>query len=106
MSQSMEQTESAYQTAFRIAEDRYAELGVDVAAALKKLSTISISLHCWQGDDVQGFEDSGKELGGGIAVTGSYPGKASNVQRIAIRFGTRAFADSWAASIEPTRQLR
>ena len=76
MSRSMEQTESAYQTAYRIAGDRYAELGVDVAAALKRLATISISLHCWQGDDVQGFENSGKALGGGIAVTGSYPGKA------------------------------
>src|SRR5262249_179960 len=44
--------------------------------ALKKLAKIPISLHCWQGDDVGGFENIGSELGGGLAVTGNYPGKA------------------------------
>ena len=62
--------------AFTLAKARYAELGVDVDAALKQLSSISISLHCWQGDDVGGFENAGQELGGGLAVTGNYPGKA------------------------------
>src|SRR5690349_19161377 len=61
---------------FALAKERYAELGVDVDAALKKLPAIPISLHCWQGDDVGGFEKSGSELGGGLAVTGNYPGKA------------------------------
>ena len=61
---------------FKLAKERYAELGVDVDAGLKKLSTIPISLHCWQGDDVGGFENFGAELGGGLAVTGNYPGKA------------------------------
>jgi L-rhamnose isomerase len=59
------------------AKARYAEMGVDTEAAMAKLATIPISLHCWQGDDVGGFEDSGEGLSGGIAVTGNYPGKAN-----------------------------
>ena len=58
------------------ARDRYAELGVDAADALKRLAAIPISLHCWQGDDVGGFERFGSALGGGLAATGNYPGKA------------------------------
>lgn len=61
---------------FSLAKQRYAELGVDVSNALSQLSGIPISLHCWQGDDVGGFEDSGLALGGGLAATGNYPGKA------------------------------
>ena len=63
-------------TAYKLANERYAALGVDAAAALKKLQALSISLHCWQGDDVGGFENFGNALSGGIAVTGNYPGKA------------------------------
>ncbi|MBV8384844.1 MAG: L-rhamnose isomerase, partial [Planctomycetaceae bacterium] len=62
--------------AFALAKERYAGLGVDVERALARLAAIPISLHCWQGDDVGGFENIGAELGGGLAVTGSYPGKA------------------------------
>ncbi len=61
---------------FELAREQYAEWGVDVEAALGRLSAIAISLHCWQGDDVGGFEGTGAELGGGLAVTGRYPGKA------------------------------
>jgi L-rhamnose isomerase len=61
---------------FALAKERYEALGVDVDRALERLSGIPISLHCWQGDDVGGFESSGEELGGGLAVTGNYPGKA------------------------------
>ncbi len=61
---------------YELSKQRYAQLGVDTGVALKKLATISISLHCWQGDDVGGFENMGSELGGGLAVTGNYPGKA------------------------------
>ncbi len=61
---------------FSFARERYAGLGVDVARALKILSTIPVSLHCWQGDDVGGFENFGGTLGGGLAVTGNHPGKA------------------------------
>jgi len=56
---------------------RYADLGIDVDAAFKALRKVSLSLHCWQGDDVGGFEKSNAELeGGGIQTTGNYPGKA------------------------------
>ncbi len=61
---------------FEIACERYAGLGVDVRRALKILATIPISLHCWQGDDVGGFENFVGALGNGLAVTGNYPGKA------------------------------
>jgi L-rhamnose isomerase len=62
--------------AFALAKERYAALGVDADRALGRLQTIPISLHCWQGDDVGGFEGARNELGGGLAVTGNYPGKA------------------------------
>jgi L-rhamnose isomerase len=62
--------------AYRLAYERYASLGVDVDRALKTLATIPVSLHCWQGDDVAGFETFETALAGGLAVTGHYPGKA------------------------------
>ena len=65
--------------AFNLAKDRYQMLGVDVEAALEKLRTIPVSMHCWQGDDVGGFEPSNIQLDGGIAVTGNYFGKANTV---------------------------
>jgi len=68
----MERIESAY----TLARERYAALGVDTAAALEALRRIPVSLHCWQGDDVGGFESMGEALGGGLAATGNYPGKA------------------------------
>jgi L-rhamnose isomerase len=61
---------------YKLAKERYAQLGVDTGQALKTLAGIPISIHCWQGDDVGGFENAGQELGGGLAVTGNYPGKA------------------------------
>lgn len=61
---------------YEYARERYAALGVDTEAALQRLRDVSISLHCWQGDDVGGFEAPGGPLGGGIAATGNYPGKA------------------------------
>ncbi len=64
--------------AYKYASARYSELGVDTEAAMAELARIAISLHCWQGDDVGGFENTGGTLGGGIAVTGNYPGKARN----------------------------
>ncbi|WP_435006570.1 L-rhamnose isomerase [Tundrisphaera lichenicola] len=64
--------------AYSLAKDRYAELGVDADLVRDRLGRLSVSLHCWQGDDVGGFEHSGEALGGGLAVTGNYPGKARN----------------------------
>jgi L-rhamnose isomerase len=69
-------SDAAVTEAFHLARDRYAAIGVDVEAALDRLRDVPISLHCWQGDDVGGFEDAGDALGGGLAVTGNYPGKA------------------------------
>jgi len=62
--------------AYELAAARYATLGVNTAAAMERLAAVSISLQCWQGDDVGGFEQNETELGGGLAVTGNYPGKA------------------------------
>jgi L-rhamnose isomerase len=72
----MADRDSTVDRAYAVARERYAELGVDTEAALARLAAVPLSLHCWQGDDVGGFEDAGAELGGGLAVTGSYPGKA------------------------------
>lgn len=69
------------QKAYELARERYAALGVDTEKALATLATVPISLHCWQGDDVGGFEHAG-ELGGGLAVTGNYPGKARNADEL------------------------
>ena len=63
---------------YELAQSVYRDIGVDTAAAMERLARIPISLHCWQGDDVQGFENSFDELGGGLAVTGNYPGKSRN----------------------------
>jgi len=67
---------------FTTAVQRYAELGVDVAKALDRLAAIPVSLHCWQGDDVRGFEPTGAVLGGGLAVTGNYPGRARTPEEL------------------------
>lgn len=70
------------QKAYEIAKERYAEVGIDTDKALEKLQKISISLHCWQADDVTGFENLGNMGGGGIQATGNYPGKARNIDEI------------------------
>ncbi|MDP2914901.1 MAG: L-rhamnose isomerase [Candidatus Aminicenantes bacterium] len=69
--------------AYKIAQELYADHGVDTDKALKKLTDISISLHCWQGDDVGGFERPGAGLtDGGLQVTGSHPGKARTIDEL------------------------
>lgn len=67
--------------AYELAHERYASIGIDTEAALKKLADIHISLHCWQADDVAGFESDG-DLTGGIQATGNYPGKARNIDEL------------------------
>ncbi|MBR3839335.1 MAG: L-rhamnose isomerase [Clostridia bacterium] len=62
---------------YELAKKRYAEFGIDTDAVLEKLKNIPISMHCWQGDDVIGFENPDGELTGGIQTTGNYPGKAT-----------------------------
>ena len=69
--------------AFNRAKERYAEIGVDVDAAIEKMKEVNISLHCWQTDDVGGFETPDAELsGGGIQATGNYPGKARTIAEV------------------------
>ncbi len=67
---------SKVKEAYARARRYYAELGVDTDAAIRKLKAIPVSLHCWQGDDVKGFESPDAELSGGIQATGNYPGRA------------------------------
>jgi len=69
-------------TPYSFAQQAYAEIGVDTEAALTALAQIPISLHCWQGDDVAGFEAQGEALSGGIQATGNYPGKARNISEL------------------------
>jgi L-rhamnose isomerase len=68
--------------AYAVAREQYAAVGVDVEKALDRLHAVPLSIHCWQGDDVAGFEQSGSEIGGGLAVTGSYPGRARNADEL------------------------
>lgn len=68
--------------AFDWAAERYAALDVDVNRAMEQMEKVSLSLHCWQADDVQGFEDSGGSLTGGIQVTGNYPGRARTIDEV------------------------
>ncbi len=78
----MSHPRQSIETAFQLASERYNSMGVDVQTALKKIAKIPVSLHCWQGDDVGGFENSGNEIGGGLAVTGQYPGKARTADEL------------------------
>ncbi|MDR2809755.1 MAG: L-rhamnose isomerase [Tannerellaceae bacterium] len=75
-------TEQLIETSFATAVERYARLGVQAHEALEKLTELSLSLHCWQADDVGGFERQGGELTGGIQVTGNYPGKARTIDEL------------------------
>lgn len=68
-------------TAYELARARYAQIGVDTDAAIEKLKNIPVSLHCWQGDDVTGFDHDGP-LTGGIQTTGNYPGKAKTPKQL------------------------
>lgn len=69
--------------AYQLAKERYAELGVDTELALQKMGNLAISLHCWQTDDVGGFETPDAALsGGGIQATGNYPGKATSIAQV------------------------
>jgi len=71
-------TESNTERAYAFARERYAEHGIDTDEALAKLDVVPISIQCWQGDDVLGFESADASLTGGIQTTGNYPGRARN----------------------------
>src|SRR5690348_7400607 len=65
--------------AYAYARERYGEYGVDTDVVLRRLDEVPISIQCWQGDDVLGFESANARLTGGIQTTGNYPGRARNV---------------------------
>ncbi len=68
-------------TRYESAREQYRSIGVDTEAAIERLKNVSVSLHCWQGDDVKGFDQDGP-LTGGIQATGNYPGRASTPQEL------------------------
>lgn len=68
--------------AWELAKLRFAAVGIDVEAALRQLDRLPVSMHCWQGDDVAGFENPEGSLTGGIQATGNYPGKARNATEL------------------------
>ena len=70
------------QPAYLLAKERYLQCGVDTEKALQELARTPISLHCWQGDDVGGFEHFAGALGGGLVATGNYPGKARTPEEL------------------------
>jgi len=71
------------ENSYKAASEKYSELGVDTEKAIDRLKRISISIHCWQGDDVGGFEAPGAGIsGGGIQATGNYLGKARNIDEL------------------------
>jgi L-rhamnose isomerase len=74
--------DSRIERGFALARERYAEFGVDVEQVLGRLARIAISLHCWQGDDLGGFEGAADAIGAGLAVTGRYPGKARTADEL------------------------
>ncbi len=84
--------ETQIEQAYLLAQESYAALGVDTERALARLAQVALSLHCWQGDDVAASRIPGGELGGGIAATGNYPGKARNGRRAAPATSTRPTA--------------
>lgn len=75
-------TDGSIEKNYLAARDAYAALGVNTDKAIEKLAKIPISLNCWQGDDVNGFENTGTGLTGGIQATGNYPGRARNAEEL------------------------
>ena len=74
--------ESAVKQAYELAVERYAALGVDVNQVMEIMQNFHLSLHCWQTDDVVGFEKIADSLSGGIQTTGNYPGRARNIDEV------------------------
>lgn len=68
--------------AYELAKEVYAAIGVDTEAAMARVKEIPVSIHCWQGDDVRGFENPDGDLTGGIQTTGNYPGRARTITEL------------------------
>lgn len=74
--------EQTIHSAYALAKERYAELGIDTEQVLQQLQDFHLSMHCWQADDVCGFEPHSGAMSGGIQSTGNYPGKARNIDEL------------------------
>ena len=74
--------EELVKKAYEVAKERYAEIGVDTEAVLKQLQDFHLSMHCWQADDVKGFEVQAGAMSGGIQSTGDFPGAARNIDEL------------------------
>ena len=96
------QIESSYEAA----KQQYAALGVDTDAAMDAALQIPISLHCWQGDDVGGFETKDEAVeGGGIMATGNFPGKARTADELRQDLKKSNRPVAWCTSHQPARLL-
>lgn len=80
-------SEKEVETAYQVAKQRYAEVGVDTEEVLKKLQNIRVSLPCWQGDDIHGFLTPDQALSGGIGVSGNFPGGARTLDELTSDLG-------------------
>jgi L-rhamnose isomerase len=78
----MSEVSTRIQVAYDLSKERFAETGVDTESALRTLDQVPISIQCWQGDDVRGFEDPEGDLTGGIQTSGNYPGRACNASEL------------------------
>ncbi len=76
--------------AYELARERYAAEGIDTEAVLEKIKDVAISIHCWQGDDIHGFEKEDATLTGGIQATGNYPGRARSFEELCADFDKAA----------------
>ncbi|MBQ0085065.1 MAG: L-rhamnose isomerase [Prevotella sp.] len=74
--------EALVKTAYEVAKERYAEIGIDTEKVLNQLKDFHLSMHCWQADDVKGFEVQAGALSGGIQSTGNHPGAARNLEEL------------------------
>ncbi len=99
--------EGTVKQAYEIAKERYAKLGIDTDKVLQQMQDFHLSMHCWQADDVAGFENQGGSLTGGIQVNGNYPGKARNIDelRADILYAMKSTAISAASSLTATSAL-
>ena len=92
------------QERYEAARKMYADVGVDTDAAIAKLKEIPVSLHCWQGDDVTGFDHDGP-LTGGIQTTGNYPGKARDTGTADAGHGRGDEPHAWQKEIKSSCKL-
>ena len=84
-------------TAYELAKEAYAQYGIDTEAVIEKLAAKPVSMHCWQGDDVMGFDQKDNAASGGIMTTGNYPGRARTFEELTADFEKAAsLIPGWA----------